>query len=52
MFEPVLEVYFKIFFLIKKYNTVDSICLYIFIGIINYEKKIFLLYLIQFYTGF
>ena len=50
MFGPVLEAYFKIFF-ITKYNTIVSIYLYVFIGIVNYAKK-FLLYLIKFYTGF
>ena len=51
MFAPVLEAYFKIFF-ITKYNTIVSIFLYVFIGIINTKKKKCLLYLINFYTGF
>ena len=38
MFGPVLEAYFKIFF-ITKYNTIVSI-FYAFIGIINYKIKI------------
>ena len=46
MFGPVLEAYFKFFF-ITKYNTIVSI-FYVFIGITNYEQKFFLLYLIQF----
>ena len=49
MFGPVLEAYFKIFF-ITKYNIIVSI-FYVCIGIINY-KIFFLLYLIKFYTGF
>ena len=49
MFGPVLEANFKKKF-ITKYNTVNF--LYVFIGIINYEKRFFLLYLIQFYTDF
>ena len=40
---------FQDFFYITKYNTISSI-FYVFIGIINYKKKI-LLYFIQFYTG-
>ena len=51
MFGPVLKAYFKIFFIIK-YNTIVSIFLYVFIGIINYKNFHFLLYLIQFYDGF
>ena len=38
MFGPVLKAYFEIFF-ITKYNTIVSIFLYVFIGIINYKKK-------------
>ena len=45
MFGPVL-------FVITKYNTMVSIFLSVFIGIINYEQHFFLLYLIQFYTDF
>ena len=52
MFGPVLEAYFKNFFSTKYKNTTVSIFSYVFIGIINHEKKKFLLYLIQFYIGF
>ena len=40
------------FFFITKYNTIVSIFLYVFISIINYKNFIFLLYLMQFCTGF
>ena len=51
MFGPVLEAYSNMFFHDKmKYNRFNF--LYIFISIINYSKKNFLLYLIQFCTGF
>ena len=50
MFGPVLEAYFKIFFLYQ--NIIQSFQFFnVFIGIINYQK-FFLLYLIKFYTGF
>ena len=39
------------FFFITKYNTIVLIFLYLFIGIINYKKNVFLIYFIQFYTG-
>ena len=40
MLGPVLEADFKILF-ITKYNAIVLIFLYIFIGIINYEKNLF-----------
>ena len=40
------------FFFITKYNTIVSIFLYGFIGIINYKENNSLLDLIQFSTGF
>ena len=42
-FGPVLEAYFKIFF-ITRYNTIVSIFLYDFISIINYLKKSFTIF--------
>ena len=50
MFGPVLEAYLKKNFVTKN-NTIVSIFVYVFIGIKNYWN-FFLLYSIQFYTGF
>ena len=43
MFGLALEAFFKIFF-ITKYNTIVSIFLYAFIGIVNYNNIFFTIF--------
>ena len=42
MFGPVLEAYFKIFYL--QQNTIQSFQFFVFIGIINYKKIFFTIF--------